>query len=260
MLLLALLAALLVLANLAFHAWTAGWLAPLSVPPPAADDREPQRLARQLRPDSLRLLPPAEAQAAMAPPVAAYAAAPASAPAEGDAAGAPAACLEAGPFDARAAQAAERLLAAAFGGNTSGWSRQPAPDAGWQVVVGPYADDSERRLARSELDRAGIASVPLADVPAAMPGWSLGRHATRDAAAAALADAAQRGMRAARIVAAAPAADAAHRAGRCGRAGPAGGHRGAGRRHRARPTLRRLRRRRQSRGGVSACGALSRPA
>lgn len=48
---------LLALANLGFLAWAEGWLAgPLALPVDA--DREPGRLAQQVRPQSLRILPP----------------------------------------------------------------------------------------------------------------------------------------------------------------------------------------------------------
>lgn len=54
---------LLVLANLGFYAWTEGWLAqPLGLRADA--DREPGRIARQVRPESVRILPPQPAASA----------------------------------------------------------------------------------------------------------------------------------------------------------------------------------------------------
>ncbi len=59
----------LVLANGAFWAWTQGalsWLEPL-LPAPVSAEREPERLARQVRPQSISVLnPKAAAQAANA--------------------------------------------------------------------------------------------------------------------------------------------------------------------------------------------------
>jgi len=79
--------AVLLLANLGFFAWTQGWLDPL-VGAPADSEREPERLARQLRPEAVKLLPARAASAA-------------------------AACLEAGPFaEADAAGAQEALRTA----------------------------------------------------------------------------------------------------------------------------------------------------
>jgi len=70
---------LLLLANGALWAWTQGWLAP-ALPGPQAGEREPERLARQVRPEQLTVLnPKAAAQAAQAAPAAASdAAGPAS--------------------------------------------------------------------------------------------------------------------------------------------------------------------------------------
>ena len=54
---------LLVAANLAFFAWSRGWLAPMLMPP-MSSEREPERLGQQLRPESVRLLDEPAAQAA----------------------------------------------------------------------------------------------------------------------------------------------------------------------------------------------------
>ena len=108
-------------------------------------------------------------------------------------------CLQAGPFAAAEARTAERSLTAALG--AGGWSRRLPAGAGWQVVAGPYDGDAAVERKRAELERSGVAFEPLADLPAAMPGFTLGRHATRQAAAAALAEAARRGVRDARVVA-----------------------------------------------------------
>ena len=48
-------AAVLLIANLLFAAWTNGWLQPWGWQP--ADPREPQRLGQQLRPEAMQLLP-----------------------------------------------------------------------------------------------------------------------------------------------------------------------------------------------------------
>ena len=46
---------LLVLANLAFLAWTQGLLSPLARPP-MSSEREPERLTQQVRPDAVKVL------------------------------------------------------------------------------------------------------------------------------------------------------------------------------------------------------------
>jgi hypothetical protein len=55
--LLRLFAVLLLTANLAVYAWTQGWLSPLAMPP-MSSEREPERLAQQVRPESIKLLSP----------------------------------------------------------------------------------------------------------------------------------------------------------------------------------------------------------
>ena len=54
---------LLVAANLAFFAWTQGWLAPM-LKPPMSSEREPERMSQQLRPETVRLLDDPAARAA----------------------------------------------------------------------------------------------------------------------------------------------------------------------------------------------------
>jgi hypothetical protein len=58
------LALLLVLANVAFWGWTQGWGGP-AWPPPEARQREPARLQQQVRPESITVLSPRAASAAL---------------------------------------------------------------------------------------------------------------------------------------------------------------------------------------------------
>lgn len=55
----------LVLLNSAYFAWSQGWLLGLGYGP--NQQREPQRLNQQIRPESLRLVSPEEAQQANPP-------------------------------------------------------------------------------------------------------------------------------------------------------------------------------------------------
>lgn len=73
------LVALLLLANLFFFAISRGWLAP-ALTLSNAHEREPQRLQTQIDPQSIRLLSPDEARAAVDAASAAAAPAPPSAP------------------------------------------------------------------------------------------------------------------------------------------------------------------------------------
>ena len=94
---------LLLLANLGLLAWTQGGL---DTAVGLRSDREPERLARQFQPQSVRILPPGEAAAAMA----------ASGPSGG------VSCLEAGPLSLADAGVVESVLQAAL--PAGGWTRR----------------------------------------------------------------------------------------------------------------------------------------
>ena len=72
------LALVLIVANLGFCVWTQGGLGG-SLPPPGAAQREPERLRQQVRPESVVVLSPKAASAALAQIAAAEAAASAAA-------------------------------------------------------------------------------------------------------------------------------------------------------------------------------------
>ena len=102
------LAWLLVLANLGFLAWAHGGL---DAAVGLHGDHEPERLARQFQPQSVRILPPGEAAAAMA----------ASAPSGA------VSCLEAGPFTPADANLVEAIVQAALPAGS--WARRNAEPA-----------------------------------------------------------------------------------------------------------------------------------
>ena len=76
------LALVLIVANLGFCVWTQGGLGE-SLPPPGAAQREPERLRQQVRPETVVVLSPKAASAALAQIAAAEAAASAAAAATG---------------------------------------------------------------------------------------------------------------------------------------------------------------------------------
>ena len=110
----------LLLANGAFFGWTRGWFAP-GWPPPRQAEREPARLAAQVNPERVTVLPPR---------------------AGGSPAGAEPACMEAGPFADTDLAAAEAALSQA-GVPANAWARMPesSPPAGrqWLRVSQPEA-------------------------------------------------------------------------------------------------------------------------
>lgn len=174
----------LLLANAAFLAWSQGWLAPV-LQPPHHGEREPERLAAQVRPETVVVLPPAAASAALsAARVAAQV------------------CLEAGPLPTAGLPAAEAALAAAqlAPGAWRAEAAGPAP-AQWAVYAGRYADAPARRARREELTRLGLAAELLTEPPELAPGLVVSRHASKEAADAALAEVARSTtLRGARVV------------------------------------------------------------
>ena len=89
---------LLLLANGAYYAWAQGLLLPLGLAP--VQQREPERLARQIRPEAVRLVPADEAVKSEAPktePATVAAKAPD--------------CLQAAPLDDATTEAVRRVLA-----------------------------------------------------------------------------------------------------------------------------------------------------
>ena len=160
--------AVLLLANLAFFAWARGWLDPL-LPPPHQGEHEPQRLAAQLRPEAVVVLPAKEAGAAV---TAARAAA--------------AVCLEAGPLTETELAPAEAALAPAQLPEGS-WAREPAEaPPPWTVYAGRWPETTARGARAEELRRLKL-DFELIEAPTDLaPGFVLSRHADRAAAEAAL--------------------------------------------------------------------------
>ncbi len=117
---------LLLLANLLFFGWARGWLSPL-VAPPHAGEREPERLAAQVRPELVRVLRGGNGSATARGP----------------------ACLEAGPFAEGDVGIAEAALLSA-GVPTSGWVRETVAGQSWLRVARADDDLRARLLALKE--------------------------------------------------------------------------------------------------------------
>ena len=170
---------LLLLANVAFLAWSQGWLGTV----PQHSQREPARLAAQVRPETLTVVPPAKASAAVqAARVAAQT------------------CLEAGPFSDSLIGAAEAALASAQL-PADAWQREdPSAAAVWLVFAGRFPEAGARRAREEELRRAGQ-TYELIEFPAELaPGFVLSRHGSRDDAEAWIAARAKADLRGLRVV------------------------------------------------------------
>jgi hypothetical protein len=176
-----LLVVLLVLANLAFYAWTQGKLDGV-VGMRALGDREPDRLSRQIKPETIRVLPASAVSTAMSTTLA-------------DAAPV---CLEAGPYTPAQIAAAEGVLQTVL--PTGSWaSLKTDTPAVWIVYMGKYPNRETMQKKADELKRLRINFEEVRGVPDLEEGLALGRYENRAAADKALAEVAQRGVRTARV-------------------------------------------------------------
>jgi hypothetical protein len=169
----------LLLANLAFYTWTQGWLDNV-IGVRAHGEREPERLARQVRPEVIRILTPQAVAAAAS------------------AAESRQQCLEAGPFNSTEAAAAEAALGSVLPAGT--WARVTSDKpAVWIVYMGKFNSETMARK-QEELARLKVTFELLKNAPELEPGLALGRFDDHDAADEALAQFVKRGVRTARLV------------------------------------------------------------
>ncbi|MBX3626105.1 MAG: hypothetical protein KF892_13910 [Rhizobacter sp.] len=183
-----LLVVVLLLANLAFYAWTQGLLDNV-IGVRAQGDREPDRLTRQVRPETIRVLPAASAVA-----IAATATEPAPV------------CLEAGPYTPAQITAAEGVLQTVLPAGSWASLKTETPGV-WIVYMGKYPNREALQKKADELKRLKIGFEELRNVPPELAdGLALGRYDNRAAADKALAEVTQRGVRTARVMPLSPPA------------------------------------------------------
>ncbi len=180
----------LVAANGAVWAWWHGWLAPMAAAP-GTEQRDPDRLGRQLQPESVVLR--AAAVEGGAKPVSPAPSAAALSPT------AAASCLEAGPFGDNAMPAVERELAAA-GVAAAGIKTLDGPPLSWWIYMGRYANDAAAQSKSDELRRIGIEHDTVRSPADLRPGLALGRFTDRERAQAELGRLGAKGIHTARVV------------------------------------------------------------
>ena len=190
------LAVLLLVANLACLAWAQGWLRGVGLAPQV--HAEPERVQRQVQPQALSLRPMASASVSAPPREAVSAAVAAAAPGPEAPATPPAAgsCLQVGAFDEQQIEAVRRAAASLPAGS---WRVDAVQLPGrWMVYIGKLADAGAVATRRAELRALGVDT----DRPGAAlePGLSLGRFASEDAAERALDNLSRKGVRGARVV------------------------------------------------------------
>jgi hypothetical protein len=194
------LALALALANAGYFVWTQGWLDDV-IGLRADNQREPERMKRQVRPETVQILSPGAAGSLTAPVlgVAPPAAGPASASSSTSSSSVVGACLEAGPFSATEIDAATTALQAALPPGSWADVKTDKPGA-WLLYMGRYGD---REMLAKKKDEIGRMKLPFEEVrspPALDPGISLGRFDERAGAEKALATVALRGVKSARVV------------------------------------------------------------
>ena len=172
-----LLVLLLLLANAAYYAWSQNLLAPIGMAP--EQQSEPQRLAQQIRPEAIRIVPGDEARrievaAAKVPD-----------------------CLQAGLFtDAQA----DSLKDALAGWPAGSWSLDPGTEPPrWIVYMGKLPDAAALDRKKAELRGMNVSFEPLTN-DALEPGLSLGGYPTEAAAKQQLEALTQKGVRTAKVV------------------------------------------------------------
>lgn len=202
---------LLLTANALYFAWTQGWLAAAGLAP--TEQREPERLSAQIRPEALRLLN--GPKGAEAPPAPAASvpdqAQPASPSAEGFDSAQPApaasspispappatACWQAAGFTPAQADALRSALEST-GLPARSWQIEEQRTGGrWVVYMGRYSEELMVRK-KAELRELGVEFREVS-VPALAPGLALGTFSSEAAAQQALKDLTKKGVNTARV-------------------------------------------------------------
>jgi hypothetical protein len=167
---------ILLLANAGYYAWGQGYLLEWGFGP--AQQTEPHRLAQQLQPQALRVVPADEARRL-------------------EAQARPPECLQAGPIEDASVARVRQVLA---GWPASSWTLEPVSEPGrWIVYMGKYASEENVTRKKGELRQIGVAFEPLSNAELE-PGLSLGGFSSQARAEEHLERLAGRGVRTARVV------------------------------------------------------------
>lgn len=176
-----LLVLLLVLLNAAYYAWSHRMLQGYGFAP--VQQREPGRMAQQIKPELLTILSTDQAR---------------QIDAAVQRAAAPAQCLQAGPFDDNQAAVVRQTAQAVLPAGS--WQLDAAVEpARWIVYVGKFADAQSMAKKRAELAALNL-RVEALNNPALAYGLSLGGFDSEARAEAELASLVRRGVRTAQVV------------------------------------------------------------
>ena len=168
----------LILANAAYFAWSQDLLAAWGIAP--AQQSEPQRLAQQIRPQAIRILPADEARRLEA--------ATAARASE---------CLQTGPLDDSQWAAVKQALQPWPAGS---WWFEPAIEpARWIVYMGKYASAEAVSRKKAELRQLGVSFEALTNA-SLEPGLSLGNYPSEAEATQQLEGLGRRGVHTGKVV------------------------------------------------------------
>ena len=175
---------LLMLLNLGYLAWGQGWLLPYGFGP--ATQREPQRLARQIHPEAIRVLKSEDLSQPLP---------------EGKSSKAE--CLQSEVLSAAQVDKLRPVLQGALPAQAWTLDEFISPER-WIVYMGKYPSSADLDKKRSELVKLGI-NPEAPRNPNLAPGLALGAFELQTQAEAALKAMAERGVHTARVVQDAPA-------------------------------------------------------
>jgi hypothetical protein len=176
-----LLVLILVLANGVYFAWSQGAFAAYGWVP--AQPSEPQRLAQQIKPETVHVITPAEWSRLEAQMQADLA---------------PKECLQAGPFDDAQADALRQILEVQLAPGS--WELQASILAPrWIIYMGKFRNPQALVKKRAELVAMKLTPMGLSN-PELEPGISLGSFDTQGEADTELMRLTQRGIRTARVL------------------------------------------------------------
>ncbi len=171
----------LLLINGLYYAWSQGLLRAYGYAP--VEQREPQRLAQQVRPEAWRLLTSEELRR-----VESVARGPAK----------PAECLLAGLFDDERSAALRTALERAL--PVGSWTLERSSEPGrWIIYMGKFPSADAASKKRTELASLNLKPEPIGE-PKLEPGLSLGAFDGATDANAALSELVKRGVRTAKVL------------------------------------------------------------
>lgn len=175
----------LLLANAVYFAWGQGLLAAYGLVP--ARQSEPERLAQQIRPETMQLIANGPVQPSVNAPARTTTEQPAATQ-----------CLQIGVFTEQQAQALRPRLRGGLPADS--WSFESSGDSvRWIIYMGKYISKDAMNRKREKLQQLGLAFEPPIS-PLLNPGLSLGSFSSKAEAETALNQMNERGIRSAKVI------------------------------------------------------------